>query len=73
MTESTSSTLSDRLDTQSRTYFFDLREAKNAHRYLTIKESYSRSGQRHEATLSLWPEDADAFKDKLLQMLPHLS
>lgn len=64
---------SDRLDTQSRTYFFDLRESKNSKRYLTIKESYSRGGQRHEAVLTIWPEDADAFKAKLIQMLQHLS
>ncbi len=72
MTESPQTT-SDRLGTSSRTYFFDTRQSKEGKTYLTIKESYSRQGQRHETVISLWPEDAEAFKTKLLQMLSHLS
>ena len=73
MTEPTPSNLTDRLETSSRSYFFDVRESKAGKKYLTIKESYSRQGQRHEAVVTLWPEDAEAFKGKLLQMLPHLA
>lgn len=73
MTEPTPQNLADRLDTSSRSYFFDVRESKAGKKYLTIKESYSRQGQRHEAVISIWPEDAVAFRDKLAQMLTHLS
>lgn len=64
---------SDKLDTSSRTYFFDVRESQRQKKYLTIKESYSRQGQRHEAIITIWPEDAGTFRDKLTTMLSQLS
>ena len=75
MTESPQPTSehSERLDTSSRTYFFDVRRSREGKPYLTLKETYSRKGERHEAVLSVWPEDAEAFKAKLLEMLTHLS
>lgn len=64
---------SERLDTLSRSYFFDIRESKAGKKYLTIKESYSRQGQRHESVLTIWPEDKAGFQEKLIQLLAHLN
>lgn len=58
----------------TRTYFYDIREAKSGKPYLMVTESrYDKnSGQRERSRLILYPEDVQGFQTTLKDMIQNL-
>ena len=52
---------SSKLPTKSQTYFFDVRQAKNGSKYLTITQSRIKDGQKLRNTISLFFSDLEGF------------
>jgi len=52
---------STKLPTKSQTYFFDVKEAKNGHKYLTITQSSIRGGQKFRNSLIVFGDQLEAF------------
>jgi hypothetical protein len=65
---------SDSFKAKSRTYFFDIREAKSGKPYLTVTESrYDRgSGQRERSRLIFYPDDMPGFQNVFHEMVQNL-
>lgn len=59
--------LSERLNTLSRTYFFDLRESSKGKPYLVVTESYKQKDQDSftRNTMLLFEDDLPNFIEKL--------
>ena len=55
------SLFSQNLRLPSKTYFFDIREAKSGVKYLTMAESRVQDGQRSRSYFTLFPEQIDDF------------
>jgi hypothetical protein len=52
---------SQNLQTKSQTYFFDVRQAKNGNKYMTITQSWIKDGQKFRNTLSLFANNLEEF------------
>ncbi len=55
------SLFSQNMRTPTKTYYFDIREAKNGIKYLTIAESRIQDGQRIRSYFTIFPEQIDEF------------
>jgi hypothetical protein len=62
------SLFSQNLRTPTKTYYFDVREAKNGVKYLTIAESRIQDGQRTRSYFTIFPEQLDEFCKILVAM-----
>jgi hypothetical protein len=65
---------SDSFKARTRTYFFDIREAKSGKPYLMVTESrYDRgSGARERSRLIIYPDDVQGFQDVFQDMVQNL-
>ncbi|MEN0006321.1 MAG: DUF3276 family protein [Bacteroidota bacterium] len=62
--------VSERLDGSSRTYFFDLREARNGANYLTVKQSYKdKEGEFQRDCIFVFEDDVVKFGEVLQKMV----
>jgi len=52
---------SQNLKTKSKTYFFDVRAAKNGNKYLSISETWMKDGQKHRSTVTVFKDNLDEF------------
>lgn len=60
---------SQSVKTQGKTYFFDVKAAKNGNKYLTITESRLRDGQKFRSTLTVFADHLPEFSQTVSQML----
>lgn len=58
---------SQNLKTKGQTYFFDVRAAKNGHKYLSISQSWIKDGQGHRGTITIFENDAQEFLKALAE------
>jgi len=59
---------SQNLKTKSKTYFFDVKAAKNGNKYLSITESRIKDGQKFRSTITVFPDNLQAFSEAVAQM-----
>ena len=59
---------SQNVQTKSKTYFFDVKEAKNGNKYLSITESRMKDGQRMRSTITVFPDNLQAFTQTLQEV-----
>lgn len=52
---------SENLKTKSKTYFFDVKAAKNGNKYLSISESWIKNGQKFRSTLTVFQDSIKEF------------
>ena len=52
---------SQNVKTKGRTYFFDVKEAKNGNKYLNITESWMRDGQKFRSTIKVFQNNLSEF------------
>ncbi len=49
------------LKTKGQTYFFDVREAKNGSKYVSISQSWISNGQGHRGNITVFKNDLEQF------------
>jgi len=54
---------STKLPTKSQTYFFDVKEAKNGHKFVTITQSRMKDGIRVRNSLIVFSDQLEAFSE----------
>jgi hypothetical protein len=59
---------SQNLKTKGKTYFFDVKQAKNGNKYLAISESWIKDGQKHRSTLTIFSDNLGEFSQAVSQM-----
>ena len=60
---------SQNLKAKGKTYYFDVRQAKNGNKYLSISESWTdKDGQKKRSTLTVFSEHLKEFGSILSQM-----
>jgi len=59
------SLFSQNLQTKGKTFFFDVKEAKNGNRYLSITESRMKDGQKFRSTITVFPDNLHDFSQTL--------
>jgi Protein of unknown function (DUF3276) len=52
---------SQNLKTKGKTYFFDVRAAKNGGKYISISETWTKDGQKHRSTVTVFKDNLDEF------------
>jgi hypothetical protein len=52
---------SQNIKTKGKTYFFDVRAAKNGGKYLSISETWMKDGQKHRSTITVFKDNVDEF------------
>lgn len=52
---------SQNLKTKGQMYFFDVKQAKNGNRYLSISQSWIKDGQGHRGTVTVFQSDLEQF------------
>ena len=52
---------SQNLPTKGKTYFFDVKAAKNGNKYLSITESRIKDGQKYRSTVTIFSDQIDQF------------
>lgn len=52
---------SQNLKTKGQTYFFDVKAAKNGHKYLNISQSWIKDGQGHRGSITVFQNDMQEF------------
>lgn len=59
---------SQNIKTKGKTYFFDVKQAKNGNKYLSISESWlDKSGQKKRSTLTVFSDHLAEFAQALAQ------
>ena len=56
------------IQAKNKTYFFNVRVAKNGSQYLTITESRIKEGQKTYNTISVFPDQLQPFGQAMLAM-----
>ena len=59
---------SQNVKTKSNTYFFDVKEAKNGNKYLSITETRIKDGQKFRSSITLFPDNFKEFSETLVQV-----
>ena len=59
---------SQNLKTKGKTYFFDVKAAKNGNKYLSISESWIRDGQKHRSSITVFHDNLEQFSQAVEQM-----
>ena len=59
---------SQSLKAKSKTYFFDVKEAKNGNKYLSITETWIKDGQRHRGNITVFGNDIKEFAEMVTGM-----
>jgi Protein of unknown function (DUF3276) len=54
--------------TKGKTYFFDLKVTKNGGKYMSISESWMKEGQKHRSTITVFPDNFQAFAQTFSEM-----
>jgi len=49
------------LKANGKVYFFDVRAAKNGHKYLSLSESWIKDGQKHRGNITVFSDKLDEF------------
>ena len=52
---------SKNFQTKGKTYYFNVREAKNGNQYLTITETYTKDGQQRYSSLNIFGNNLEGF------------
>lgn len=58
---------SQNLKTKGQTYFFDVKQAKNGNKYLSISQSWIKDGQGHRGNITVFQSDAAEFLKALAE------
>jgi hypothetical protein len=56
------------LKTTGKTYFFDVKTAKNGSKYLKISESWIKDGQRHRGNITVFEKDLQDFNKAVVEV-----
>lgn len=59
---------SQNLKTKGKTYFFDVKAAKNGNKYLNITESWIKDGQKFRSTLTVFSDNMGEFSRTVAEM-----
>ena len=59
------------LKASGKTYFFDVKAAKNGNKYLSVSESWIKDGQKHRGNITIFPEQLQDFTDAILAAAEH--
>lgn len=60
---------SEQLKTKGKTYFFDVKAAKNGNKYVTISETWmNKDGQKHRGSITVFQNDLQGFNQTISQM-----
>ncbi len=60
---------SEQLKTKGKTYFFDVKAAKNGNKYLTISETWmNKDGQKHRSNITIFQSDLQEFAQTMSQL-----
>jgi len=61
---------SQNLKTKGKTYFFDVKAAKNGNKYIKISEnSMNKDGQKYHSTITVFQNDLQEFSKALSETL----
>jgi Protein of unknown function (DUF3276) len=60
---------SQNLKTKGQMYFFDVKQAKNGNRYLSISQSWIKDGQGHRGTVTVFQSDLQEFSKTMAEAL----
>jgi hypothetical protein len=63
---------SEQLKTKGKTYFFDVRAAKNGNKYISITETWIKDGQNHRSNVTVFQNNLQEFSNALSQTLEHV-
>jgi hypothetical protein len=63
---------SEQLKTKGKTYFFDVRAAKNGNKYISITETWIKDGQNHRGNVTVFQNNLQEFSNALSQTLEHV-
>lgn len=66
--EQQNSLFSKSLATKSKTFFFDVKAAKNGNKYLTITESRIKDGQKFRNSIMVFSDTLQDFSQAILEM-----
>ena len=58
---------SQNLKTKSKTYFFDVKAAKNGNKYLSITESRIKDGQKFRSNITVFSDSLQEFNQAVLE------
>jgi len=64
---------SQKMSAKGKTYFFDVREAKNGNKYLSITESRIKGDQKFRSTISVFPNNLEEFRETVSAMQDKLA
>ncbi len=67
MPEQQHSLYSQNLKTSSKTYFFDVKAAKNGSKYLAITEARIKDGQKFRSTITVFQDNLKDFTQSLAE------
>lgn len=67
--EHTPALYSQNMQTKSQTYFFDLRQAKNGGKYVTITQSRIKDGQKIRHSLTVFADQMQQFSEVMDQVM----
>jgi hypothetical protein len=57
------------MKTKGNNYFFDIRAAKNGHKFLCISESWiSKDGQKHHSSITVFQDNLGEFKQAVEEL-----
>jgi hypothetical protein len=56
------------MQTKSNTYYFDVRQAKNGTKYLTITETRTKDGQKFRSTITIFGNNMEEFNTIFAEM-----
>ena len=60
---------SQTVKTKSKTYFFDVKAAKNGNKFITISETWiSKDGQKHRGNVTVFANELQEFSQALEQV-----
>ena len=60
---------SQNLKTKGKTYFFDVKAAKNGNKYVTISETWmNKAGQKHRGSITVFQNDLQEFNKAVEEM-----